>query len=256
MESGIDIEAKPFAIGVRLEHPQSIIDQIQYKCEVRGDYLPPSSYSLVEQIQGRGVFSFCMCPGGIIAPAATADGEVVVNGWSPSKRNGKFANSGFVVSVDDRDFEGFGKAGELRALRYQQHWEQRAFAATGSLSAPAQRMEDFIQGRVSADLPENSYLPGLVSTNINEVLSPVIHQRIRESLIVLGQKMRSFRSNDAILVGVESRTSSPVRIPRLTDTLQHTRVRNLYPCGEGAGYAGGIMSAALDGMRVAQAVAG
>jgi len=144
----------------------------------------------------------------------------------------------------------------LRALRYQQHWEQRAFAATGSLSAPAQRMEDFIQGRVSADLPENSYLPGLVSTNINDVLSPVIHQRIRESLIVLGQKMRSFRSNDAILVGVESRTSSPVRIPRLTDTLQHTRVRNLYPCGEGAGYAGGIMSAALDGMRVAQAVAG
>ena len=256
MESGIDIEAKPFAIGVRLEHPQSIIDQIQYKCDVRGDYLPPSSYSLVEQIQGRGVFSFCMCPGGIIAPAATADGEVVVNGWSPSKRNGKFANSGFVVSVDDRDFEGFGKAGELRALRYQQHWEQKAFAATGSLSAPAQRMEDFIQGRVSADLPENSYLPGLVSTNINEVLSPVIHQRIRESLIVLGQKMRSFRSNDAILVGVESRTSSPVRIPRLTDTLQHTRVRNLYPCGEGAGYAGGIMSAALDGMRVAQAVAG
>jgi uncharacterized FAD-dependent dehydrogenase len=141
-------------------------------------------------------------------------------------------------------------------LRYQQHWEQMAYAATGSLSAPAQRMEDFIQGRVSVDLPENSYLPGLVSSNINEVLSPVIHQRIRESLIVLGKKMRSFRSNDAILVGVESRTSSPVRIPRLTDTLQHVRVRNLYPCGEGAGYAGGIMSAALDGMRVAQAVGG
>lgn len=252
--NGIAIEAKPFAMGVRLEHPQTLIDQIQYKCEVRADGLPPSSYSLVEQIQGRGVFSFCMCPGGIIAPAATAAGEVVVNGWSPSKRNGKFANSGYVVSVDDRDFQPFNKAKALRALRYQQHWEQKAFASTGSLSAPAQRMEDFIQGKLSHDLPENSYLPGLVSVNIQDVLSPDIHQRIRESLVVLGKKLKGFRTNEAILVGVESRTSSPIRIPRYSDSLQHIDVENLFPCGEGAGYAGGIMSAALDGMRVAQAV--
>lgn len=254
--SGVAIESKPFAIGVRLEHPQSVIDQIQYKCEVRNEYLPASSYSLVEQVQGRGVFSFCMCPGGIIAPAATAAGEVVVNGWSPSKRNGKFANSGFVVSVDDRDFQPFASAGELRALRYQQHWERKAFDATGSLSAPAQRMEDYIQGKMSNNLPSNSYLPGLVSANVGEVLSGEVHRRIRESLVVLGKKMRLFRTNEAILVGIESRTSSPVRIPRHSDTLQHTQVLNLYPCGEGAGYAGGIMSAALDGMRVADAAAG
>ena len=253
VEAKIDIEAKPFAIGVRLEHPQSVIDQIQYKCETRGEYLPPSSYSLVEQIQGRGVFSFCMCPGGIIAPAATAAGEVVVNGWSPSKRNGNFANSGFVVSVDDRDFNDFNSHGELRALRYQQHWERLAFQSTGSLSAPAQRMEDFIQGKLSMNLPENSYIPGLVSAQIGDVLSLAVHSRIRESLIVLGKKMKSFRTNDAILVGIESRTSSPVRIPRDSASLKHPKVSNLFPCGEGAGYAGGIMSAALDGIRVAQA---
>lgn len=252
--AGIAIEAKPFAIGVRLEHPQSLIDQIQYKCDVRGDGLPPSSYSLVEQIQGRGVFSFCMCPGGIIAPAATAAEEVVVNGWSPSKRNGKFANSGYVVTVDDRDFAPFEKSGALRALRYQQHWERMAYQISGSLSAPAQRMEDFIQGKVSANLPENSYLPGLVSSAIGEVLAPAVHNRIRESLVVLGKKMKGFRTNEAILVGVESRTSSPLRIPRLSDSLQHTEVTNLFPCGEGAGYAGGIMSAALDGIRAANAV--
>jgi uncharacterized FAD-dependent dehydrogenase len=253
VDANIAIEAKPFAIGVRLEHPQSIIDQIQYKCDSRGEFLPPSSYSLVEQIQGRGVFSFCMCPGGIIAPAATAAGEVVVNGWSPSKRNGNFANSGFVVSVDDRDFNDFNAHGELRALRYQQHWEQTAFRASGSLSAPAQRMEDFIQGKLSNDLPSNSYLPGLVSAQIGDVLSSAVHSRIKESLVVLGKKMKAFRTNDAILVGIESRTSSPVRIPRDSSTLTHPQILNLFPCGEGAGYAGGIMSAALDGIRVAQA---
>jgi len=252
VDANIAIEAKPFAIGVRLEHPQSIIDQIQYKCDSRGEFLPPSSYSLVEQIQGRGVFSFCMCPGGIIAPAATAAGEVVVNGWSPSKRNGNFANSGFVVSVDDRDFNDFNAHGELRALRYQQHWEQTAFRASGSLSAPAQRMEDFIQGKLSNELPSNSYLPGLVSAQITDVLSSAVHTRIKESLVVLGKKMKAFRTNDAILVGIESRTSSPVRIPRDPSTLTHPQILNLFPCGEGAGYAGGIMSAALDGIRVAQ----
>lgn len=252
VDANIAIEAKPFAIGVRLEHPQSIIDQIQYKCDDRGEFLPPSSYSLVEQIQGRGVFSFCMCPGGIIAPAATAAGEVVVNGWSPSKRNGNFANSGFVVSVDDRDFNDFNAYGELRALRYQQHWEQLAYQTSGSLSAPAQRMEDFIQGKLSRDLPSNSYIPGLVSAQIGDVLSSAVLTRIRESLVVLGKKMKSFRTNDAILVGIESRTSSPVRIPRDSTTLTHPQILNLFPCGEGAGYAGGIMSAALDGIRVAQ----
>ena len=252
VDANIAIESKPFAIGVRLEHPQSIIDQIQYKCDSRGEFLPPSSYSLVEQIQGRGVFSFCMCPGGIIAPAATAAGEVVVNGWSPSKRNGNFANSGFVVSVDDRDFNDFNAHGELRALRYQQHWEQTAFRASGSLSAPAQRMEDFIQGKLSNELPSNSYLPGLVSAQITDVLSSAVHTRIKESLVVLGKKMKAFRTNDAILVGIESRTSSPVRIPRDPSTLTHPQILNLFPCGEGAGYAGGIMSAALDGIRVAQ----
>jgi uncharacterized FAD-dependent dehydrogenase len=253
VDANIAIEAKPFAIGVRLEHPQSIIDQIQYKCEIRGEFLPPSSYSLVEQIQGRGVFSFCMCPGGIIAPAATAAGEVVVNGWSPSKRNGNFANSGYVVSVDDRDFNDFNAYQELRALRYQQHWEKMAYRASGSLSAPAQRMEDFIQGKLSNDLPSNSYLPGLVSAQISDVLSSAVHSRIKESLVVLGKKMKAFRTNDAILVGIESRTSSPVRIPRDLSTLTHPQILNLFPCGEGAGYAGGIMSAALDGIRVAQA---
>ena len=253
VDANIAIEAKPFAIGVRLEHPQSIIDHIQYKCDNRGEFLPPSSYSLVEQIQGRGVFSFCMCPGGIIAPAATAAGEVVVNGWSPSKRNGNFANSGYVVSVDDRDFNDFNAYQELRALRYQQHWEKMAYRASGSLSAPAQRMEDFIQGKLSNDLPSNSYLPGLVSAQISDVLSSAVHSRIKESLVVLGKKMKAFRTNDAILVGIESRTSSPVRIPRDLSTLTHPQILNLFPCGEGAGYAGGIMSAALDGIRVAQA---
>lgn len=255
-KEGVAIEAKPFALGVRVEHPQSIVDQIQYKCGLqgRGDYLPPSSYSLVEQVQGRGVFSFCMCPGGIIAPAATSPGEVVVNGWSPSKRNGEFANSGYVVSVDDADFKPFQKHGELRAMFYQAAVEQRAFDFTGSLVAPAQRMEDFILGNLSSSLPANSYIPGTQSADLRSILPEAVHTRIRESLVILGKKMPAFRTNEAILVGVESRTSSPVRIPRDKETLQHNGVLNLYPCGEGAGYAGGIMSAALDGMRVAAAV--
>ncbi len=246
----IAIEAKPFAFGLRVEHPQACIDKIQYKSDSRGTFLPPSSYSLVEQISGKGVFTFCMCPGGIIAPAATAHGEIVVNGWSPSKRNGKFANSGFVVGVDDIDFQPFIASKALRGLRFQQFWEQKAFAVSGSLSAPAQRLEDFIQGKMSTDLPSNSYPVGLVSSSILEVLPSEVHKRIREALIVLGKKMPAFRTNDAVLVGVESRTSSPVRIPRNSDTFQHPEIRNLYPCGEGAGFAGGIMSAALDGMRI------
>ena len=246
----VQIEAKPFAFGVRLEHPQEIIDQIQYKCEVKDEHLPPSSYSLVEQIQGRGVFSFCMCPGGIIAPAATSPGEVVVNGWSPSKRNGQFANSGFVVAVDDADFKPFAPHGPLRAMEFQKFWEQKCFSVTGSISAPAQRIDDFIGGRLSNSLPSSSYIPGLVSASLYDVMPKEVSLRIKEALVVLGKKMRGFRSNEAILVGVESRTSSPVRIPRDKEHLNHPEVENLYPCAEGAGYAGGIMSAALDGMRV------
>lgn len=250
----IEIEAKPFAMGVRLEHPQELIDGIQYKCETRGEFLPPSSYSLVEQVQGRGVFSFCMCPGGIIAPAATAPGEVVVNGWSPSKRNGKFANSGFVVTVDEKDFVPFNKFGELKAMHYQAEYEKRAFETRNNLTAPAQRIEDFIQKKHSSTLPECSYYPGISSRQIDEVLASEVSSRIREALVMLGKKMKPFRTNEAILVGVESRTSSPVRIPRDKEMLQHVRIQNLYPCAEGAGYAGGIMSAALDGMRVVEAL--
>ena len=250
--AGILLEAKLFALGIRIEHPQALIDQIQYHCDARGPYLPPSSYSLVEQALGRGVFSFCMCPGGIIAPAATAPGEVVVNGWSPSKRNNPFANSGFVASVDESDFQPFAAHGPLRAMQFQAHWEQKAFAVSGSLSAPAQRLEDFIQGKNSARLPECSYLPGVISADLREVLPPQVSKSIREALIMIGKKMPAYRSNEALMVGVESRTSSPVRIPRTKDTLQHPAIFNLFPCGEGAGYAGGIVSAALDGIRVAQ----
>jgi len=250
--SGVLVEAKPFALGVRVEHPQALIDQIQYHCTERSPYLPPSSYSLVEQAAGRGVFSFCMCPGGIIAPAATAPGEIVVNGWSPSRRNNPFANSGFVAAVDDEDFKPWMAQGPLRAMAFQAHWEQKAFALSGSLSAPAQRMEDFIRGKSGAALPECSYLPGVVSAELREVLPERVSLALREALCMIGKKMPSFRSNEALLVGVESRTSSPVRIPRHKETLQHPELTNLYPCGEGAGYAGGIVSAALDGMRVAQ----
>ncbi|MBU6325821.1 MAG: FAD-binding protein [Bacteroidetes bacterium] len=250
--SGVYIEAKPFALGVRIEHPQALIDRIQYHCDARGPNLPPSSYSLVEQAAGRGVFSFCMCPGGIIAPAATAPGEIVVNGWSPSKRNNPFANSGFVASVDEPDFRPFEAHGPLRAMEFQACWEQKAYSASGSLSAPAQRLEDFIQGKHSATLPDCSYLPGIISSDLREALPAQVSHAIREALILIGTKMPAYRSNEAVMVGVESRTSSPVRIPRDKESLQHPRLQNLFPCGEGAGYAGGIVSAALDGMRVAQ----
>jgi hypothetical protein len=244
------VEAKPFALGVRIEHRQEIIDKIQYKCDLRGDFLPPSSYGLVEQVNGRGVFSFCMCPGGIIAPASTSPGEIVVNGWSPSKRNGKFANSGFVVAVDEDDFKGFNDFGALRAMKFQSHWEKRAFESTGSIVAPAQRVEDFIGGKLSSSLPECSYLPGVESVDLRSVLPKSVHTRIQGALVQIGRKMPLYRSNEAVLVGVESRTSSPVRIPRVDGVYHHPELLNLYPCGEGPGYAGGIMSAALDGMNI------
>lgn len=260
------LDAKPFALGVRVEHPQALIDQIQYHCPVRDTALPPASYSLVEQVQGKGVFSFCMCPGGIIAPAATSPGELVVNGWSPSKRNNPFANSGMVVEVNIQDvitpglkkfFPGFNAdpTDPLLLMRFQQQVEEAAFrAGGGKFVAPAQRLTDFTSGRKSASLPECSYLPGILAADLGEVLPPFIHERLREGFLAFGQKMKGYHTADALVVATESRTSSPVRIPR-TASFHHPQITNLYPCGEGAGYAGGIVSAAMDGERLAITIA-
>ena len=250
----IEIYFKPFALGVRIEHPQSIIDSIQYHCPTRGEYLPPASYSLVEQVGGKGVFSFCMCPGGIIAPAATAEGEIVVNGWSPSKRNNPYANSGIVVSVDEQNIQAYKKHDALAGLYYQQAIEQKAFEmGGGKLVAPAQRMVDFATNKISSSLPDCSYLPGIHSSSLKEVLPSFIHQGLQTAFKEWGKRMRGYFTNEAVVVATESRTSSPVRIPRGED-LQHPQIKNLYPCGEGAGYAGGIVSAAMDGERVADAI--
>jgi uncharacterized FAD-dependent dehydrogenase len=249
----IHIESKPFALGVRIEHPQSVIDQIQYGRNYRGEYLPPASYSLVTQAAGNGVFSFCMCPGGIIAPAATNAEEVVVNGWSPSKRNGFFANSGMVVTVNPEHWQKQFGNHALSALNFQKEVEYKAYLKSKSIVAPAQRMDDFIRNIDSNSLPECSYLPGLVTADLRSILPPFISQSLAEGLSHFGQSLKGYRTNDAVLVGVESRTSSPVRIPRDKETLHHSEITNLYPCGEGAGYAGGIMSAALDGMACALA---
>ena len=260
----VQIEAKPFALGVRIEHPQELIDRIQYHGP-RPAVLGSASYKLVTQARGRGVFSFCMCPGGIIAPAATASHEVVVNGWSPYKRNGRFANSGLVVAVEDDDFEPFASQGALKGLAFQRSIERSAYeqarerlSAQGEegrslLTAPAQRLEDFLKGRLSSSLPSCSYVPGLVSAPLDELLPPQLTERLQIALRAFGERMRGYSSPEALMVGVESRTSSPVRIPRDRVRLEHPELRGLYPCGEGAGYAGGIMSAALDGMRCAEA---
>jgi uncharacterized FAD-dependent dehydrogenase len=244
------IEAKPFALGVRIEHKQSLIDKIQYKRE-RGDYLPPATYSLVTQACGRGVFSFCMCPGGVIAPASTNANETVVNGWSSSARNGPFSNSGLVVEVQAANWQQYKDKGALAALEFQKAVEQKAFAATGSIRAPAQLMEDFIQKKVSKQIHRSSYLPGLISYDLNLLLPNFISESLRQGMIDFGNKMKGYRTNEAVLVGVESRSSSPVRIPREKETMRHPQIKNLFPCGEGAGYAGGIVSAAMDGMACA-----
>lgn len=256
-QKGIRIEAKPFAMGVRVEHPQELIDQAQYHCQLHRDpLLPPAAYSWVEQVEDRGVFSFCMCPGGIIAPAATAPGEIVVNGWSPSKRNNPYANSGIVVSVDPTDCKAFKHLGPLAALAFQEQVEQKAFAAGGgNLVAPALRLTDFCEGKISNNLPDCSYLPGIRATSLKEVLPPFIHQRLLEAFRRTGKKMKGYYTREAVVVATESRTSSPVRIPRDRELLNHPELTNLYPCGEGAGYAGGIVSAAMDGERVALAIA-
>ncbi|GAA4298000.1 NAD(P)/FAD-dependent oxidoreductase [Nibribacter koreensis] len=254
------IEAKPFAMGVRVEHQQSLIDGIQYHCNGdRGNYLPAASYALVHQVdykgQQRGVFSFCMCPGGFIVPSATAPGEVVVNGMSPSRRDSKFANSGIVVAINLEDMD-LKNHGALAGLRMQQAMEQNACAVAGGTQvAPAQRLQDFVKGKLSSSLLETSYQPGLASVDMLDVLPPMIGQRLRGGFQEFGYKMRGYLTNEAQIVGVESRTSSPVRIPRDKESLQHPQIQNLFPCAEGAGYAGGIVSAAMDGERCAEQVA-
>jgi uncharacterized FAD-dependent dehydrogenase len=264
------IASKPFALGVRIEHPQQLIDSIQYHQFIRDTTLPPASYSLVEQVNEKGVFSFCMCPGGIIAPAATEPGELVVNGWSPSKRNNPYANSGMVVQVGISDAVEYCKnhtdafpahalqkepdlsSHPLLLMYFQQAIEKKAFAeGGGSFTAPAQRMVDFTKGKISADLPGCSYLPGVVSTGLATVLPDFIFRSLQKGFVAFDKKMKGYLTNEAIVVATESRTSSPVRIPRTDADLAHPQVQNLYPCGEGAGYAGGIVSAAMDGERVA-----
>jgi uncharacterized FAD-dependent dehydrogenase len=263
----IQIEAKPFALGVRIEHPQILIDQLQYHCPSRGNYLPPASYSLVQQVMEKGVFSFCMCPGGIIAPAATNPGELVVNGWSPSKRNNPFANSGIVTQIENNDLPGLKDFEEiinlpkkvltspLGLMYFQQYIERKAYrAGGGNFVAPAQRMVDFCDKKISSSLPACSYLPGLNSVSLREVLPSFIYKDLQQAFREFGKKMRGYLTNDAVVVATESRTSSPVRIPR-TENLHHPQIKNLFPCGEGAGYAGGIVSAAMDGERVAARIA-
>jgi uncharacterized FAD-dependent dehydrogenase len=252
----ITVELKPFALGVRVEHPQSLVDSAQYHCTIRSEYLPPASYSWVQQVDGKGVFSFCMCPGGIIAPAATAPGEIVVNGWSPSKRNNPYANSGIVVSIEEKDVQAFAEFGPLAALYFQQSVEQKAFLiGGGKMVAPAQRLIDFTENKISSSLPAYSYLPGLKSASMNDVLPAFVAERLKQGFREYGKKMKGYLTNEALVVATESRTSSPVRIPRDPDNLQHPQIENLYPCGEGAGYAGGIVSAAMDGERVAAVIA-
>ena len=259
------IEAKPFALGVRVEHPQSLIDSSQYHCNSRGEFLPPAAYSWVQQVDDKGVFSFCMCPGGIIAPAATFPGELVVNGWSPSKRNNPYANSGIVVTVEEKDIYKAMKNEKLKMngadnplllMQFQQSIERKAFTAGGGkFVAPAQRLVDFAENKLSASLPHCSYLPGLHSSSLKEVLPSFIYNSLQQAFKEYGKKMKGYFTNDAVVVATESRTSSPVRIPRDKDTLQHPQIKNLYPCAEGAGYAGGIVSAAMDGERVARQIA-
>lgn len=260
-EKNIKIENKPFALGVRVEHPQLLIDQNQYHCDVRSEYLPPSSYKLVQHVKGRGVFSFCMCPGGIIAPCATAPGEIVTNGWSPSKRNNPFANSGIVVTVEAEDLKEFEKFGALAGLKFQESVERKMFEAAGNdkttnfgQMAPAQRLIDFIDNRKSIDLPKCSYRPGVISAPLHEVLPKSISNALQEGFKSFGNKIKGFLMKDAIIVAVESRTSSPVKIPRDRETLEHPDIKGFYPCGEGAGYAGGIVSAAIDGQKCALAI--
>ena len=253
---GIQLEAKPFAMGVRIEHPQPLIDQIQYRQKARDERLPAASYRLASTENGRGVFSFCMCPGGWIVPSATSDDEVVVNGMSLSRRDSPFANSGLVVAIEAEDLAPFASHGILAGVQYQKSLEVMASqAGNGSQRAPGQRATDFLVQRVSQSLPKCSYQPGLNSSPLHELLPAPLSSRLHNGLQNFGKTMRGYLTEEAVIVGVETRTSSPLRVPREGSTLQHVEVRGLFPCGEGAGYAGGIVSAAMDGVRAAEACA-
>ena len=253
----IYMEAKPFALGVRIEHPQPLIDKIQYGQKKREENLPASSYRLATQVDGRGVFSFCMCPGGLVVPAATAPGELVVNGMSMSRRDSPYANSGTVVAVEVEDLAPYEKHGLFAGLAFQQSVEQTFFAhGDGGQQAPASRLTDFVAGRVSGKLPGSSYIPGLYAAPMHELLPTAIYDRLREGVQAFGRKMKGYYTQEATVIGTESRTSSPIRIPRSRETYMHEQTSGLFPCGEGAGYAGGILSAAMDGQNVARAVQG
>lgn len=254
VDAGIEIEAKGIAVGVRLEHPQKLIDQIQYHSpEGRGQWLPAAEYSMLTRVDDRAVYSFCMCPGGFIIPAASAPGQLVVNGMSPSNRGTRWANSGMVVEMLPEDVPG---TDPLRIMHFQDGIEKSFFEdAKGTQNAPAQRMKDFVDGKISTSLPATSYAPGIHSADMSALLPRPIADRLRKGFAVFGAKSRGFLTNEAVMIGCETRTSSPVRIPRDGTTLEHRSVRGLYPSGEGAGYAGGIVSAAIDGARSAQALA-
>ena len=253
---GVTIAAKPFALGVRVEHTQELINDIQYHGDHQNPYLPPASYALVEQVNGMGVYSFCMCPGGIIAPCATEAEEVVTNGWSPSKRNNPYANSGIVVSVSPEDLPNYKENDPFVCLDFQKKVEYDCWVAGGKTQrVPAQRMIDFVEGKTSTDFPKTSYQPGIVSVNLAEVLPPLIAKRLQKAFVKFGRKMNGYYTNEAVLHAPESRTSSPVSIPRDPNTLEHIDIKGLYPCGEGAGYAGGIISAAIDGINCVDAIA-
>ncbi len=250
----IEIKAKPFALGVRVEHTQTYIDGLQYHGRLSDDYLPPASYSLVTQVENRGVYSFCMCPGGIIAPCATADGEVVTNGWSPSKRNNIYANSGIVVGIEPSDFK--NENDPFVCLDFQKEIENRCWQAAGQTQkVPAQGLADFVNGTISTAFPRSSYQPGIVSVNLKEIFPAFVYKRLRQAFLDFDKKMPGFITNDAVVHAPESRTSSPVLIPRDPISFQHTQIANLYPIAEGAGYAGGIVSAAIDGLNCVEKIA-
>jgi uncharacterized FAD-dependent dehydrogenase len=251
-KKGVRLESKPFALGVRVEHPQALIDQLQYNQSKREDALPAASYSLACQVGGQGVFSFCMCPGGLVVPAATAPGEIVVNGMSLSRRDSPYANSGIVTAVDEKDYAPFAEHGVFAGLAFQKSVEQAMFnIGDGSQKGPAQRMTDFVAGKVSKDLADSSYIPGLIPAPVHELLPKRVYESLRKGMMEFGRKMKGFYGEGANVIGTESRTSSPVRIPRNKETLMNDEVDGLFPCGEGGGYAGGIVSAAIDGRNVA-----
>lgn len=255
-DKDILIEAKPFALGLRIEHAQAYIDKVQYNQAQREENLPASSYAVVAQVDNCGVFSFCMCPGGLVVPAATAPGEIVVNGMSLSRRDSPFANSGFVTSIELDELDKHGYKGVFAALDFQSEVEKIMFnAGDGSQKAPAQRVKDFVDGKLSPELNATSYIPGLISAPLHELLPKFVYRRLRQGIIDIDKKMKGYMTNEANIIGTESRTSAPVKIPRDKNSFMHTEIKGLFPCGEGAGYAGGIISAAMDGQNVVQAIA-